>query len=283
MLGNFFQMFEGIICRHCLTQNTTTMKNQYLFFVILSFISLLASGQKQCDIQKHYEDFITVGKETHNNRSYISKSVIEAPKKSCYSSVVNNCLDELNYILTNFTSNQNYQHILDFTDSLDMRKAFFEKLITDSTFNSIMLDFANKSINKSIPKDTITMSKLLNIAVKYFSIIKITDEGYYVGKICIGMNDIKKTEAVRQPFVEAFCFSSILKNCKKDEYGIYDEFMKNLKELYKVNLGIDKDEKLLRSQGALYFIMRNNEILNQLLRKEYDRQKDNLPFVLVDK
>jgi hypothetical protein len=64
---------------------------------------------------------------------------------------------------------------------------------------------------------------------------------------------------------------------------MYDEFVKAIKELYKVNLGIDKDEKLFRAQGAMFLIMRNNENLIRMLRTEYDRQKEYLPFILADK
>lgn len=126
------------------------------------------------------------------------------------------------------------------------------------------------------------MDKLLNVAVKYFSIMRLTDEGYYVGKVCVGLNDIKKTESERKPFTEAFSFSSILKHYQSEEYSMYDEFVKAIKELYKVNLGIDKNEKLLRAQGAIFLLMRNNENLKKMLKSEYEKQKDYLPFILTD-
>ncbi|MBK9593483.1 MAG: hypothetical protein IPO32_18950 [Crocinitomicaceae bacterium] len=94
------------------------------------------------------------------------------------------------------------------------------------------------------------------------------------------MNDIKKTEKERKPFIEAFCFSSILEHYQSEEYSMYDEFVKAIKELYKVNLGIDREEKLLRAQGAMYLLMRNSENLNKMLASEYESNKDYLPFIL---
>jgi hypothetical protein len=145
-----------------------------------------------------------------------------------------------------------------------------------------MTDLVSKTIDRKIPKDTISMDKLLNVAVKYFSIMRLTDEGHYVGKVCVGLNDIKKTENERKPFIEAFSFSSILKHYQSEEYSMYDEFVEAIKELYKVNLGIDKDEKLLRAQGAMFLLMRNNENLRKMLKSEYEKQKDYLPFILTD-
>jgi len=53
--------------------------------------------------------------------------------------------------------------------------------------------------------DTISFDKLMNIAVKYFSVTEITKDGYYAGKICTGINAIDNTESKRSPFIEAFC------------------------------------------------------------------------------
>lgn len=248
----------------------------------MTLITIQGYGQKQCDIKTHYEDFISVQKSIYNEKAYLTKRVIETQKKSCFSDLVNNNPMFIDYLLTNFSSNANYQNLLDLPDSIAIRNRYFNDLKKDSLFNSVMTDLVNKTIDKTTPKDRISMDKLLNVAVKYFSIMRLTDEGHYVGKVCVGLNDIKKTESERKPFIEAFSFSSILKHYQSEEYSMYDEFVKAIKELYKVNLGIDKDEKLLRAQGAMFLLMRNNENLKKMLKNEYEKQKDHLPFVLTD-
>lgn len=248
----------------------------------MTLITIQGYGQKQCDIKIHYEDFISVQKSIYNEKAYLTKRVIETQKKSCFSDLVNNNPMFIDYLLTNFSSNANYQNLLDLPDSIAIRNRYFNDLKKDSLFNSVMTDLVNKTIDKTTPKDRISMDKLLNVAVKYFSIMRLTDEGHYVGKVCVGLNDIKKTESERKPFIEAFSFSSILKHYQSEEYSMYDEFVKAIKELYKVNLGIDKDEKLLRAQGAMFLLMRNNENLKKMLKNEYEKQKDHLPFVLTD-
>jgi hypothetical protein len=128
--------------------------------------------------------------------------------------------------------------------------------------------------------DTISMDGLLNIAVKYFSIIKINKDGYYVGKVCTGINGLKQTDKERNPQIEAFCFTTILNNYQGEQFNMYNEFVTGIKELYKINLGIENDDRLLRAQGAMYMFMRNNEKLKELLLFEYENKKEYLPFVL---
>jgi len=258
------------------------MKKLILTTIILILITIQGYGQKHCDIKTNYEDFISVEKSVYNEKAYFIKRVIETDKKSCFSDLVNNNPMFIDYILSNFSSNANYQNLLELTDSIAMKNKYFDDLRKDSSFNSVMTDLVYKSIDKKTPKDTISMDELLNVAVKYFSIMRLTDEGHYVGKVCAGLNDIKKTESERKPFIEGFSFSSILKHYKSEGYSMYDEFVKAIKELYKVNLGIDKNEKLLRAQGAMFLLMRNNENLKEMLKAEYKKQKDYLPFILID-
>ena len=248
----------------------------------MAIITFQANGQDQCDIRRHYEDFISIQKATYNENEYLVKRVTETESTSCFAQLVNGNRVFVDYLLTNFSSNSNYQDLLQLSDSVTLRDRYFTDLEEDSLFNSVMTEFVSKTIEKELPKDSVSMDKLINIAVKYFSILKLTDEGYYAGKVCVGLNDIKNTEIDRKPFVEAFCFSSILKHYEGEEFSMYDEFVKAIKELYKVNLGLDRNEKLLRAQGAMFLLMRNNENLKEMLKVEYERNKENLPFLLTE-
>lgn len=51
-------------------------------------------------------------------------------------------------------------------------------------------------------------------------------------------------------------------------------------KLYKFNLGVNNEERLLRVQGAMFIIMSMNEKLRKLLIKEYEQNKESLPFIL---
>ena len=259
------------------------MEKPLLTALILIVNLTLSFGQQPCDIINHYEDFITAQRLTFDEKDYLVKRVVETDTKSCFSELVNNNTMFVDYLLTNFSSNSDYDSLMQLTDSVSLRKAFYANLKKDSLFNSIMNEWVSKTIDNKGSKDTLSMDKLLNMAVKYFSIIRLSDEGHYVGKVCVGLNDIKKTEPERKPFVEAFCFASIVKHYDSEEFHLYDEFVKAIKELYKVNLGIDKGERLLRAQGAMFLLMRNNESLKKMLKTEYERRKNYLPFILTDK
>jgi len=259
------------------------MKKIILTIFITCIISIQGFGQQHCDIENHYQDFISLQKDSFEQQVYLVKQIIKTEKKNCFSDLVNNNLIFIDYLMTNFSSNENYQKLLEINDSITRSNTYFSDLKKDSLFNAVMTEWLSKTIDKKMPKDTLSMDNMLNIAVKFFSILRINEDGYYVGKVCVGLNDIKKTESERQPFLEAFCFSSILKHYESEEYNLHDEFIKSIKELYKVNLGIDKNENLLRSQGAMYMLMRNNENLKKMLKTEYNRQKEYLPFILMDK
>lgn len=257
------------------------MFNSSILLMILAFITFQSYGQETCAIQNHYEDFISIQKATYNESSYLIKRTVESPKERCFSPLINSNTVFIDYLLTNFSSNANSEKLLQLQDSAALATAYFRDLRADSAFNSLMSELVDKTITGKTAKDTLSIDALLNIAVKYFSILKLTGEGAYVGKVCVGLNDIKKTESQRKPFVEAFCFSSILKHYRGEEFNLHAAFVQAIKELYKVNLGIDKAERLLRAQGAMFLLMRNNERLQKMLKVEYEAQKAYLPFVLA--
>ena len=62
---------------------------------------------------------------------------------------------------------------------------------------------------------------------------------------------------------------------------MHNELVQGIRELYKVDLGINEEERLLRAQGAMYMFMRNNLALKEMLRYEYENKQESLPFILV--
>ena len=171
--------------------------------------------------------------------------------------------------------------MMNITDSVKLQETFIEHLENDSLFNDVMCGLNLKlSGSTDFIADTFCMNDLLNIAVKFFSIIKINDDGNYIGKVCSGINGIEQTESQRLPHLEAFCFTSILTNYQSHEFNMYEEFVCGIKELNTINLGVVTNDKLLRAQGAMYMFMKNNKRLRELLLSEFNIRKAYLPFVL---
>jgi hypothetical protein len=247
-------------------------------FLVFTVCSI---AQTNCDIKEHYEDFIFVRKENYNGKVFLIVMNKETDKKNCFTNIVNNKL-YIDYLLKNYSTAPNYDDYDKIQDSITLQKEFIKNLKEDTTFNSVMTDLISKTAEKSKMKDSISMNKLLDIAVKFFAIYKLNDQGRYIGKVCVGMNLIKQTEKVKMPQVEAFCFTAIFNNYQGEVFDLHNEFVNAMKELYKINLGTDNNEKLLRAQGAMFFLMRNNEILKKVLISEYEKNKENLPFILKE-
>lgn len=267
------------------------MKKTVLLFLAICTGNYIYS-QSACNISEHYGDFIKIArlKSSYSNDWYLSKNITGSPV-SCCSDMINQSIKNgdffiyIDYLLTNFSSFQNEKKLLEIEDSTTLQKEYIANLQKDSLFNSTMNELYDKSFGKSKPRDTVTMNELLNIAVKFFLIMNINDKGSYIGKVCIGINGIKSTLEIRKPLIEAFCYASIYNNYfwnnyQGNEINLYDEFVKAIKEIYKLDLGTDKNEKLLRAQGAVFIIMRNNENLKKVLTREYEKYRDFLPFIL---
>lgn len=255
------------------------MPRFFLTALILACCYTISWGQEKCDITNHFGNFMTVEKKTFNDRDFLRKKVVETENSSCYSALIDNHIQFVDYLLTHFSSKDNYQQLLNVEDSLELRRQFLTGLKNDSLFTHVMTEFVEKAAAEQLAKDTVSMDDLLSVAVKFFSITKINEKGHYSVKVCTGRNEIESTEKVRKPFVEAFAFTSIMEHYR-GEYDLYGEFVQVVKKIYKVHLGIDEDERLLRAQGAMFLLMRENEPLREMLISEYEENKMDLPFVL---
>ncbi|GAB2762262.1 hypothetical protein [Salinimicrobium soli] len=246
--------------------------------IITSLLFILFAGvvHSQCDLTSNYEEVFDLKKEQYGDRTMMVPSVKEVPQSKCFSDVVNGNRQFFYYLLTNFTDREEINELKNLDEAAVIRSEFYDLLKNNTSFNEVLKKL---SVEK---KDSVSMDQLLNVAVKYFNIKGITPEGNYKAKVCGGLNGIEQTLAERKPHLEAFAFSTILEHLDSDENNMYQELVAGVKELYKVELGTSNEEKLLRAQGALYMIMRNNESLKNLLRSEYDKKKAFLPFVLIE-
>ncbi|MEA3495961.1 MAG: hypothetical protein U9R42_07995 [Bacteroidota bacterium] len=252
-----------------------------LLILTIGLITANSFSQTNCNIEKEYQQIFKIEKKKYGEREYLMKTINEIDTNSCFSDLVNNNGQYIDYLRIHFSDNSNYEKLMAISDTIELQNEFIKTLGNDSSFNNVMNKLTEKITNKSqfVP-DTISMDGLLNIAVKYFYILRISKEGYYAGKVCTGINGIKQTEKERKPQVEAFCFTTIFNNYRGEQFNMHNELVKGIKELYKINLGIEDEERLLRAQGAMYMFMRHSESLKELLIFEYEKKKKYLPFIL---
>ena len=250
-------------------------------FLLVLFGLLFARGMGQdlCRVQVLYERSVHVERYVEGETKLLIRRVDSLVGRGCAVQAWNANLGYFQYLASHFTQGIDDARLLLIPDSLRLQRAYRKALRQDSTFDALMEEYNAKALAHSQPKDSISTKVMLDFAVKYFSIRKITPEGHYAVKICAGLNDILKTEPLRRPHLEAFCFSAILKHAHGSTYPLMAEMTKAVRELYTLNMGIDLEERLLRAQGALYILMRNNPVLLAMLQAEYAARAEYLPFV----
>lgn len=250
-----------------------------LSLVICLFLINIGSNYSQCNFVNDFDKFLNASIQKYDNTTYLKKQVLVNDSSYTYFKNISVNSNYIEYLLTNFSTIHSIKTITEDSDTSDFQNKYISKLKKDTIFTRFMCEFYSKSISKSIPKDTINLNQLMNIAVKYFSIFDIESNRYSV-KVCTGINQISNTLSVRNPQLEAFCFSSIISEFIDPKINLMNEFSKAIEELYSISFGIDKNENLMRSQGALFILMKKNEVFKNYLINQYKEKAEYLPFVL---
>ncbi len=249
--------------------------------LIFGLISMSIFAQSDCNIEDAYQSIFSIEKQQHKEREYLLKTVNTIDTSSCFADLVNNYSMYLDYLLTNFSDRSYSEELMAIEDTNKLQREFAITLQKDSVFSREMHNLTKRITDKTnFTPDTVSMDEVLNIAVKYFALTDIQKDDAYVGKVCIGINGLDATENERKPQIEAFAFTAIMNSFQSKESNMYDEFVKGIRELYKINLGTDTDDRLLRAQGAMYMFMRQNDKLKALLQQEYKNNQKYLPFIL---
>lgn len=254
---------------------------KYLLLFSMFFLQLDLSAQDTPPVHEYYSEIFEISREKYEDREYLRREVKELGEGHPLAPIVNNNRIFLDYWLINFVDSGLYSRLAEVEDNEELREEFLTSLKKDSSFDPLMARFSERALNPAFVPDTVSMDEVLNVAVKYFNIQGITEEGSYKGKVCSGLNGITQTLKERRPALEAFCFSAILQNLRGEEYNMYKEFVAAIKELYRQDLGVDRDERLLRAQGAMFSLMRNNTQLKKMLLADYEKRKNFLPFVIA--
>ncbi|MFK8044637.1 MAG: hypothetical protein AB8B72_04030 [Crocinitomicaceae bacterium] len=256
------------------------MRLSILLLILLTSISALS--QNSCSMVDQYEKIFTAKLQTFNEKTFVTKRVNKLKEGECYAKFVNENEWYIDYLKGNFSSYKKDTILLEIKDSTELQKQFISNLKKDTTFNSILKKVEEK-INKpkTFVSDTISLDQLMNYAVKFFLITGINENGHYLGQVCGGHNGLRFTNETRNPHVEAFCFATIFENYDGKLYSMQAELINGIKEVIKVKLGTNIDDRLLRAQGALFLVMKNNKTLKKLLLKTYKKKREYLPFVIL--
>ncbi|MGG5505790.1 MULTISPECIES: hypothetical protein [unclassified Myroides] len=244
---------------------------------------LLLAGQAQAQSKdsplQEYGDFLEIL--FYESTPYIKIKEVD-PTRS-HAMAVNGQSSFWEFITTNYIARLDYDALQQIKDTTVVEKQVMHHIEQDTTFNHLISTYQAKVIDQTQPKDTVTIDNVLNVAVKFFNITGINTQGHYTGRICVGIHALPKTEKKRSPYLEAFAFDAIINHLNSETYTFYDDYRESVYNVYKLNLGTNEEEQLLRTQGAIFIQMFQSPQLKQLLLDEYERKKDILPFILKAK
>ncbi len=236
------------------------------------------------DIRKEYPKIFKVIKYEWKGKIFFRPEIEESVESHLLGEFINDNRFYISFLLVNSFKN-NLSELEAFkNDPLKLKSEFIKCLKQDTHFTPLFERYAlNFLIAKGLKiqnikkeQEEISIDDVINIAVKFFYLPRILKDGRYVKKICVGINGLKETEKLRKPHIEAFCFLSIMNNIEK----ISPIFIEEVNKIKKLNLGIDDNERLLRAQGAIYLAMSRNESLKNILKEEYTKRKEYLPFII---
>ena len=210
-------------------------------------------------------------------KKVLIKRIAAVDEEKCYAAVINAMPDYFSYLKTNFSDPSLYNELDLNADSASLRMAFNEAVKKDAGLISKIDEHFLKTSGK-LEKDKVVFEEIRDIATKFFAIKEIDEQDRYVGKVCVGINMIEKTLPKRRALIEAFVFAALMSDLKTENSILMENFKANMKELYNNNLGIDKEERLLRAQGMMMAMMKNDPQLTGILATYYAKNMDHLPF-----
>lgn len=198
---------------------------------------------------------------------------------------VENILDYksyINYIFYNFKDESSkFKGVIDINQKETVFELHRERLKNDTLFLNTLQRISDNSTKNIQDKPSYDLDVVMDIATKFIKITGINEQGNYTLKICVGINDLEKTHVKRFADIEAFCFVTIFEAYVNKQNSLKDEIIKEFHKIVPLSMGIEKEERILRAQGALMVLMYQNDSFKQALLKEYESKKEILPFKLV--
>ena len=256
-------------------------------FIIALLMLVKTQAQTDCHIKDYWKKIFVLDTNVYKQKVYYFIDVKRLSENHKCASKINPRFLELDYIRSNFTDFKNKKEILiKITDSVKRQQKLIDLLQKDSLFMHTITSLGD-AWQQKYKKDTVTINTLMDIAAHYFYLNKQTSEGYLGGHVCVGINALNALQTNRKPLIELFVFKTIFDNytgeTSQDKYNMHDEFINAVKEIYKIDLGKIDEKRLHLAQGAMLMYMFHNEALKSLITDAYEKQKDSLPFVLINK
>jgi len=187
----------------------------------------------------------------------------------------------INYIFYNFKDERSkFRGAIDINEKESVFELHRERLKNDTLFVNTLQRISDNSTKNIHDKPRYDFDMIMDVATKFVKITGINEKGNYTLKVCVGVNDLEKTQIKRYADIEAFCFVTVFNAYVNKENPLKDEIIKEFHKIVPLSMGIEKEERILRAQGALMVLMYQNESFKQAILKEYEDKKEILPFTI---
>lgn len=170
-------------------------------------------------------------------------------------------------------------------DSTKLQRKFGEKLQEDPLFNQYFLPllatyYQSKGYTITgfdYKKPSYSFATMVDVTVKYYEVQSIDSRGNFQTRLGIGDNGLVKTRTERLPLLESYCLYIIRQN----QYKAYKALEDAKKVVAQLQMGLSEGDQIKRAEGAIYALVSQDERLRDLLRADYERNAEGLPFVIT--
>jgi hypothetical protein len=190
------------------------------------------------------------------------------------------------YILQNRTDfkNESFQNL--FPDTLKMTGIYRATLEDNLKTKSYFMKLALPLIQKVKTKEKYSKSEVMDIASKFFYCDAVRPDTTIGLHICIGINGQEMKSKKDYTLLEAICFEAIFEKMFASQGAstkYMDNFSESVEKYSKINKELAKsglEPYLLKVRQDVYSDMKNDESLRETLFSFFDRNKDNIPFII---
>lgn len=193
-----------------------------------------------------------------------------------------NILDDkhyIGYLYDHFRKNKNIlEPIKDGNRIEEAFEQYRNEVKKDTLLVNTLQRISELSLKPIEEKPVYSFTKILDFATKFIKITGITEKDNYTVRVCSGHTNLSETKEERLADIEAFCFVTILKAFAIKDGPLQKEIYKEFAKIVPLSMGIDRNDRLLRAQGAFFVLMYQNETLRDILKEAYEKDKEILPF-----
>lgn len=261
---------------------------------ILAILAVQISGAPNLtveDVKAEYPQIFSIQRHTYGEKVYLSFDTDTLPTAHPLAGLVNDKHHFLLYLVEHGAGIEVKDLSAHARDSVELRTYFLERLRNSARFDTLFLPIVDRYLRsrggdlvgyEPPPRKQVALEDLMRVAVRFFYPDAVLPDGTIQSHICVGINGLRDFPGGRDPLLEAFGYSAIFQDLLRPRFNVEEEYDVVRREMNELGLSTDPEVRLARAQGFMWGRMMQSERLRDVLRAEYRRLRDVLPFELVE-